>query len=66
MPNNALNTARQLIERHGLRAAAVAEEHAAEARVSGETAALDHWRAVAAAVAELKRTERAAAASAAT
>jgi hypothetical protein len=45
-----------MIERYGLRAAAVAQERVAEAQVSGQTASLDHWRSVQAAIAELRRT----------
>jgi hypothetical protein len=50
--------ARMLIDRHGLRAGAVASEHVHEAETAGETAQLDHWRSVQAAVMELKHTER--------
>ena len=63
MSQNPILIARQLIERHGLRAAAVAQEYASEARVAGQTAASDHWLAVQAAVSELKAGERKAAAS---
>jgi hypothetical protein len=48
-------TARALIERYGLRAAAAAERHAAEARAAGEIAQADYWRSVAAAIAQLRR-----------
>lgn len=51
-----VQTARALMERYGLRAAAVAEQRAAEARVAGEPAQLDHWRSVASAISELRRT----------
>ncbi len=51
-----LDLARMLIDRHGLRAGAVAEERATEAQHAGRTAELDRWRAVQAAVAELRRT----------
>jgi hypothetical protein len=50
--------ARNLIELHGLRAGAVAAEHASEALAAGETAMLDHWRSVQTAIAELRRTAR--------
>lgn len=53
-----IRTAQRLIERHGLRAAAVAGEHAAEAQVEGDVAALERWRQVQSAVAELRATER--------
>jgi hypothetical protein len=45
-----------MIDRYGLRAAAVAQERATEAQNGGETAGLDHWRQVEAAIAELRRT----------
>ena len=51
-----LQTARALMERYGLRAAAVAEQRATQAQAAGEPAQLDHWRSVAAAIAELRRT----------
>jgi hypothetical protein len=56
--DNPILIARGLIERHGLRAVALAEERREEARLSGDTAALEHWSAVAAAAAELRRTGR--------
>lgn len=55
-----LRAARALIDRYGLRAAAMAEAHVAEAEVAGETAEVDHWRSVAAAISELHRTRPAA------
>ena len=60
---NPIQVARQLIGRHGLRAGAVAQEYASEARLGGQTASADHWQAVQAAIAELKGAERKAAAS---
>lgn len=51
-----VRTARELIERYGLRAAAVAQQRAAEAQAAGELAELDHWETVASAIAELRRT----------
>ena len=51
-----VQTARALIERYGLRATAVAEQRATEAEIAGEPAALDHWRNVAFAIADLRRT----------
>jgi hypothetical protein len=51
-----VQTARALMDRYGLRAAAVAEQRAAEAQVAGEVAQLDHWRSVASAISELRRT----------
>lgn len=53
-------TAQMLIQRHGLRAQAVAEERAAEARQRGDNAAMDDWRQIHDMVCELKRTARAA------
>jgi hypothetical protein len=53
--SNPLGVARMLMERHGLRAAAVAQEYANEAQLSGDTEKLDHWRSVEAAIAEMKR-----------
>lgn len=50
--------ARMLIDRHGLRAGAVAAEHAREAELAGEDSAITRWRAVQMAIMELKRTER--------
>jgi hypothetical protein len=51
-----IHLARMLIECHGLRAGAVAQERANEAQLAGATAELDRWRAVQAAIAELRRT----------
>jgi len=58
MSQNPLHVARQLIERHGARAAAVAQEYASEAQLGGQTASADHWSSVLAAIAELKGAER--------
>lgn len=62
MAADATQVARNLIDRHGLRAAAVAQEHASEAQLAGDTAGLAHWRSVQAAVAELRTTAPAGAA----
>jgi hypothetical protein len=51
-----VRTARALMDRYGLRAAAMAEQRAAEAEAAGEPAELDHWRSVSSAIAELRRT----------
>jgi hypothetical protein len=59
-----IRTAQMLIERHGLRAAAVAAEHAAEAQLEGNTSAFERWRQVQAAIAEVRATDRRAAAKA--
>lgn len=54
-----LQTARALMERYGLQAAAVASLRVAEAQTGGEPAQLDHWRSVALAIAELRQTRHA-------
>lgn len=55
--NDAVRVARGLIERYGLRAAAIAGERAAEAQTTGGGSVQgDHWRSVAMAIAELRRT----------
>ncbi len=51
-----VRVARALIERHGVRAAAVADERTLEARLAGNTAELDLWQSVQLAIAELRRT----------
>jgi hypothetical protein len=51
-----VRVARTLIDRHGLRAAAVAEQQANEAQLAARVEKLDFWRSVQAAVAELRRT----------
>jgi len=56
--SNPIIIARGLIERHGIRAVGLAQEQVEEARLSGDTAALEHWSAVAAAATELRRTGR--------
>jgi len=56
--SNPIIIARGLIERHGIRAVGLAQEQVEEARLSGDTAALEHWSAVAAAAMELRRTGR--------
>jgi hypothetical protein len=56
--DNPILIARGLIERHGIRAVAMAQAQVEEARLSGDVAALEHWNAVAAATAELRRTGR--------
>ena len=49
--------ARMMIERHGLRAQAVALERAAEMQTKGDTAEFDRWQSIHAAICELRRTE---------
>ena len=51
-----IEIARMLIDRHGLRAGAVAQQRVEEARMAGRTDELDRWHSVQAAVAELRRT----------
>jgi hypothetical protein len=51
-----LDTARNMIRLHGLRAQAVAMERAAEMRQQGDVAGLDRWQSVHAAISELRRT----------
>lgn len=48
-----------LIQRHGLRAQAVANERAAEMQNAGDAAGVDKWRQIHDLIAELRRTERA-------
>jgi hypothetical protein len=52
------NTARLMIERHGLRAQAVALEHVQEARGQGDPNVLDRWEAIYVAICELRRTAK--------
>ena len=49
-------TAQNLIAVHGLRAQAVVQERIAESRQQGNTAELDRWQSVVAAIGELRRT----------
>ncbi|HEY8289157.1 MAG TPA: hypothetical protein VIG49_07815 [Acetobacteraceae bacterium] len=49
-------TARMMIQLHGLQAQAIANERAAESRAQGDTAGLDRWQQVHAAICELRRT----------
>ena len=51
-----IRVARSLIDRHGVRAAAVAEQQANEAQLAGKIESLDFWRSVETAIAELRRT----------
>jgi hypothetical protein len=53
---SALGIARMMIKRHALRAQAIAMERVAEMRQQGDTAGLDHWQGVHAAICELRRT----------
>jgi hypothetical protein len=49
-------TAQNLMTVHGLRAQAVVQERLAEARQQGDTAGLERWQNVEAAIAELRRS----------
>ncbi len=49
--------ARMLMRSHGLKALAVAQEHAAQARAQGDTAATEHWTKVSLRVQELRSAE---------
>ncbi|HJS84385.1 MAG TPA: hypothetical protein VJ779_02890 [Acetobacteraceae bacterium] len=49
-------TARMLIKRHGLRAQAIALERVQEMRLQGDTAGLDRWQAIYAAICDLRRS----------
>ena len=55
---NAKETARMMVRLHGLRAQAIAQERAAEMRQQGDTAGLDHWEQIHAAICELRRPHR--------
>lgn len=50
------DTARAMIKRHGLQAQAVALERVQEMRIQGDTAGLDRWQAIYAAICELRRS----------
>ena len=49
-------TALAMIKLHGLRAQAIASEHAAEMRQKGDIAGLDRWQQVHVAICELRQT----------
>jgi hypothetical protein len=51
-----LDIARMMVRRHGLRAQAIAMEHAAEMRLHGDAAGLDRWQRTHTAICELRRT----------
>jgi hypothetical protein len=52
---DAQETALMMIRLHGLQAQAIALEHVAEMRQQGDTAGLDHWQQIYAAVCELRQ-----------
>ena len=51
-------TALAMIQRHGRRAQAVAEEHAAELQKAGDTESASRWRQISMAIAELRVVRR--------
>ena len=51
-----VNVARNLMSVHGLRAQAVVQERLQESRASGDTASMERWQAVGAAIAEMRHT----------
>ena len=53
---NGQDMAQMMIRRHGLRAQAVALEHAAEMRQQGDTLGFDLWQHTHMAIVELRRT----------
>jgi hypothetical protein len=55
---DAQDMALKMIRLHGLRAQAIALEHAAEMRQQGDVAGLDQWQQIYAAICELRRTSR--------
>ncbi len=56
MPQDAKETARMMIRLHGLQAQAIALERVSEKRHAGDTAGLDHWQQIYAAICEMRRT----------
>lgn len=51
-----LQTARMMIDAHGLQAQALAQEHLQEHRQQRDTAGIERWQDIYAAIAELRRT----------
>jgi hypothetical protein len=49
-------TAKAMIQLHGLRAQAIARERAAEMRQQGDTAGMERWEAVHTAICELRQS----------
>ena len=49
-------TARTMIQLHGLHAQAIAQERVAQMRQQGDTSGLERWEAIHAAICELRRT----------
>lgn len=59
-PGDALQTAKSMIQRHGMRAHAVAAERAAEMRLSGNTEGLATWEQICDLIKELRQSGRSA------
>ncbi len=55
-----IRTAQGLIERHGLRAAAIAAEHVSESQLAGDVVGLGRWRQVQFAIVALRNNAHAA------
>ena len=53
---NTQQTARMMIQLHGLQAQAIAQVRVSDMRQQGDTAGLDHWQQVYAAICEFHRT----------
>ena len=53
---DAQETALKMIQLHGLRAQAIALEHAAEMRQQGDLAGFDRWQQIHAGICELRQT----------
>ena len=53
---SALDIARDMLHRHGLRAQAIASERIAETRQTGDAVALQRWEQTYSAICELRRT----------
>ncbi len=56
LESDAVQTARMMMGSHGLRAGAVVQERVNEAQAASDTAALERWRAVQAAIEEMRTT----------
>jgi hypothetical protein len=53
---NAKETAQMMLRLHGLRAQAIAQQHAAEMRQQGNAAGLDRWQQIHTAICEMRQT----------
>ncbi len=53
---DAREAARMMIKRHGLQAQAIALERVQEMRLQGDTAGLDRWQQIYAAICDLRRS----------